>query len=272
MELVETDETPTHELQGEWAFDSTVGYNTNTRPQSAAISNTRNNEVYAMKCPHCLVEFHDQQMKIPLTKDIEGKWYIISRQCPSCVRANFWLAISEVSTISLGEQSFRSERDIGLVWPRTSNRSPVPPQVPSEFAEDYQESCLVLADSPKASSALSRRCLQQILREKAGVKLGNLYSEIQEVLNSNSLPSDIAESIDLIRNIGNFAAHPTKSESSGEIVPVEHGEAEWCLDVIEMLYDFYFVRPDINKKKREAINQKLAGAGKSNMLSERSTE
>ena len=119
---------------------------------------------------------------------------------------------------------------------------------------DYREACLVLADSPKASAALSRRCLQHILREKAGVRQGNLYNEIQEVLSSNSLPSDIAESIDLIRNIGNFAAHPTKSESSGEIVPVEPGEAEWCLDVIEMLYDFYFVRPDTNKKKREAIN------------------
>ena len=159
-------------------------------------------------------------------------------------------------------QFFENPRDEVLIRPKASNRSPVPAQVPEEFSEDYREACLVLADSPKASAALSRRCLQHILRERAGVRHGNLYNEIQEVLSSNSLPSDIAESIDLIRNIGNFAAHPTKSESSGEIVPVEPGEAEWCLDVIEMLYDFYFVRPDTNKKKREAINRKLADAGR----------
>ena len=100
------------------------------------------------------------------------------------------------------------------------------------------------------------------------MKPGNLSNEIQEVIDSNSLPSDIAESIDLIRNIGNFAAHPTKSQTSGEIVPVELGEAEWCLDLIEMLYDFYFVRPETNKKKLEAINLKLADAGKPQMKSQ----
>ena len=103
------------------------------------------------------------------------------------------------------------------------------------------------------------------------MKHGNLSNEIQEVIDSNSLPSDIAESIDLIRNIGNFAAHPIKSQRSGEIVAVEPGEAEWCLDVIEMLYDFYFVRPETNKKKLQAFNQKLADAGKPPMKSQRTT-
>ena len=144
--------------------------------------------------------------------------------------------------------------------------------MPSEFAEDYAEACLVLADSPKASAALSRRCLQHILREKAGVKPGTLFDEIQQVLDSNRLPSDIAESVDYIRNLGNFAAHPAKSASSGEIVPVEPGEAEWCLDVIEVLHDFYFVRPDNIKRRREALNQKLADSGKPPMLSHSSAD
>lgn len=91
------------------------------------------------------------------------------------------------------------------------------------------------------------------------------------MLNSKSLPSDISESIDLIRNIGNLAAHPTKSPRSGEIVPVEPEEAAWCLDVIEMLYDFCFVRPDINRKKLDAVNRKLADAGRPQMISERNT-
>ena len=63
----------------------------------------------------------------------------------------------------------------------------MPPQVPSKFAEDYREACLVLDDSPKASAALSRRCLQYILQEKAGVKHENLAKEIQEIINNNAI-------------------------------------------------------------------------------------
>jgi len=65
-----------------------------------------------------------------------------------------------------------------------------------------------------------------------------------------------------VRQIGNFAAHPIKSTSSGEIVDVEPGEAEWNLDVLEGLFDFYFVGPAESKKKREALDKKLKDAGK----------
>jgi len=94
------------------------------------------------------------------------------------------------------------------------------------------------------------------------VKPGNLANEIQEVIDSGKLPSYIVESIDAVRNIGNFAAHPMKSQASGEVLPVEQGEADWNLDVLESLFDFYFVQPAILKKKRDALNQKLQTAGK----------
>lgn len=41
-----------------------------------------------------------------------------------------------------------------------------------------------------------------------------------------------------MRNIGNFAAHPLKDTSTGEILPVEAGEAEWNLETLEALFDF----------------------------------
>jgi hypothetical protein len=101
-----------------------------------------------------------------------------------------------------------------------------------------------------------------MLREVAKVKHSDLSKEIDEVLNSRSLPSHLAEAIDAIRNIGNFAAHPIKSTNTGEIVDVEPGEAEWLLDVLEGLFDFYFVQPAVLQKKRDALNKKLAEAGK----------
>ena len=61
---------------------------------------------------------------------------------------------------------------------------------------------------------------------------------------------------------GNFAAHPVKNSRSGEIVVVEPGEAEWNLDVLDLLFDFYYVGPARADAKREALNTKLIAAGK----------
>jgi hypothetical protein len=104
--------------------------------------------------------------------------------------------------------------------------------------------------------------MQHILREKAKVKAPNLDQEIQRVLDGNMVPSHIADSLDAVRTVGNFAAHPIKSTSSGEVVDVEPGEAEWNLDTVEALFDFYFVQPAKIAVKREALNKKLADAGK----------
>jgi hypothetical protein len=104
--------------------------------------------------------------------------------------------------------------------------------------------------------------LQQVLREKAGVKKGNLENEIQQALDSKQLPSHLAENLDAVRVIGNFSAHPIKSTNTGEIIEVEPGEAEWQLEVLEGLFDFYFVEPAKSKKRRDALNLKRQQAGK----------
>ena len=150
-----------------------------------------------------------------------------------------------------------------VLWPRFDFRNPVPEEVPEHIAEDYNEAATVLNFSPKASAALSRRCLQTVLREAGSTTQKNLSAQIDAVI--PNLPSYIAESIDAIRNIGNFAAHPIKDNQSGGIIPVEPGEAEWNLEVLDMLFDFYYVQPEITKRKREALNLKLQAANKPTM-------
>ena len=120
----------------------------------------------------------------------------------------------------------------------------------------------MLEDSPKASAALSRRCLQAILRDKAGTKSKDLYDQIEEVINSGKIPSHIVDDLHAVRNIGNFAAHTMKSTTTGAIVDVEPGEAEWNLDVLDLLFDFYFVQPAISAKRKADLNKKLKDAGK----------
>lgn len=215
-----------------------------------------------MRCGHCGIDYHPETKHVIFGHDAdEDLWESEYETCPRCNRFNMRLLWGNPHPqIPLKMFQLKGSRVIhpkgGMV------RNPAPPEVPKSIAEDYNEACLVLADSPKASAALSRRCLQAILREHAKVKPQDLSREIDEVLASKQLPTHLADDIDAIRNYGKFAAHPIKSTSSGEIVPVEPGEAEWQLDVLVLLFDFYFVGPAESKRKREAFNAKLADAKK----------
>ena len=115
-------------------------------------------------------------------------------------------------------------------------------------------------DSLKASAALSRRCLQNLLRDIDEIKNGSLDSEIHQEI--KIFQHDIADAIDAVRHIGNFASQPRKSDSTGEIVDVEPGEAEWLLDVLEQLFDHQYVQPAKLAEKRKALDEKLADVGK----------
>lgn len=219
----------------------------------------------SMTCPHCLRAIHVQVDEIMLGQDSESGWSLDRATCPACGRFIFVLQRGTAATSGTTGSLIVLNPTPTLVYPRSSLRPPCPAQVTASVAEDYREACLVLADSPKASAALSRRCLQNLLRGKAGVVPGDLAKEIQQVLDSGGLPSHLGEAIDAVRQIGNFAAHPLKSKSTGEILPVEPGEAVWNLDVLEGLFDFYYVQPDILVKKRAALDAKLAEAGKPKM-------
>lgn len=206
-----------------------------------------------MKCPHCLVEFHPDGGESNLDSDREYKFVIEGNECPKCGRLNYVFRVCHKGGTVLKEY---------LVYPKSISRTPLPPEVPPQFADDYKEACAVLGDSPKASAALSRRCLQHLFREEAKTKAKNLNDQIDEVINSKTLPSSLSEAIDAVRVLGNFAAHPIKSTNSGAIVEVEPGEAEWSLDTLEGLFDFYFVQPAVLKQKKDALNAKITKAGK----------
>lgn len=215
-----------------------------------------------MKCPHCSTSIHSQEKKLFLGTDEKQEWGLLKYLCPACEQFIFWLVNFKGQAVQQGGFYISQEISTRLIHPKGAQRPAPAPEVPAAFAEDYVEACIVLPDSAKASAALSRRCLQHLLREIAKVKHSDLFSEIQEVLDSGKLPPHVAESIDAVRNIGNFAAHPLKSKVSGQIVPVEEGEAEWNLDVLESLFDHYFVQPAVLKRKRDALNAKLKEAGK----------
>jgi hypothetical protein len=152
-----------------------------------------------------------------------------------------------------------------MFYPAGSTRPPVPKEVPPDIAADYVEAANVLVMSSKASAALSRRCLQSILWA-AGYAQKDLSKQIDAVLaeadTTKALPSGVRTIVDTIRNFGNFSAHKITDQTTLQIIDVEPHEAEFCLDVLDALFDHYYVKPAQAKAMKDALNAKLAAANK----------
>ena len=210
-----------------------------------------------MKCPHCGTAFHDDwRLNGIVTQDKPGgpaHQVAIVRvtTCPSCSNRTYFARIGD------GEDR--------MIFPIGANRGPVPAEVPSSIASDYIEACNTLPISAKASAALSRRCLQNILRAH-GYKAKDLATEIDLLLGekdaSKAIPSTLRATIDGIRNFGNFSAHLVTDVTSLQVIDVEPEEAEWCLEILEEAFDHFYVAPAVAAKKKAALDAKLAAAGK----------
>jgi hypothetical protein len=218
----------------------------------------------ALKCPHCQTTFSDHWANVAVTEDPDGSWWVRKTTCsekPRCGRAVLVLdRVYPAGTDSKGNVLYSHETT--TIHPRTGGRAAPAPEVPADYVGDYVEACRVLIDSPQASAALSRRVLQHLIRKQAKIKGRDLADEIQKLIDGSALPGYIAEQVDSCRQFGNFAAHPVEDKMTGAIVPVEPGEAEWALDTLEALFDFYFVQPAIIARRRAETNRKLADAGK----------
>jgi ssDNA-binding Zn-finger/Zn-ribbon topoisomerase 1 len=218
------------------------------------------------KCPHCqhIVFFNTPRKgkivlptggiqyldtKLATESEDEGeKVFVYSSQCPNCKKPIV------VAKIEIEEKPpvYRLVHPFNVV--RTA-----PSDVPEEIREDFLEAAAVLPVSEKASAALSRRCLQHLLTER-GYKGKDLNEQIEKVV--KDLPPRIAENLDAVRVIGNFAAHPIKSKQTGLIVDVEPEEANWTLDVLEELFEYFYVQPKKAEEKRKRLEEKLKEIGK----------
>lgn len=213
-----------------------------------------------MKCPHCAQGIFESLVRSQPFRTNDGQdWLAWAQICPECEKPIIFLEASMVIDNTGGRLGSVSRF---MAYPQRASLRPLPAEVPNPYRRDFDEAVAVLPLSAKASAALSRRNLQAVIRDKAGIKGKDLNAEIQEIIDSGAVPSFITEGLDAVRNIGNFAAHPIKSISTGEIVEVEPGEAEWNLDVLESMFDFYFVQPSLTAKRRAALDVKLKDAKK----------
>ena len=214
-----------------------------------------------MKCPHCFISVHVSWLRAPV--QMYGHHNGPAWTVTAAVRPNCQQPIIKLSTDSpLEDQLFG---DAYFVYPRFPTRTPVSEVVPSTLRNDYAEACNVLSISPKASAALSRRILQTILADQS-YSSRSLARQIDDVLNENDpsrvLPQYIRDVIDAVRNFGNFSAHPITDNTTLHVIDVEPNEAEWCLEIVESLFEHYYITPARNQSNIDKLNNTLKKAGK----------
>ncbi len=135
-----------------------------------------------------------------------------------------------------------------------SKATQFPDYVPEAVRQDYEEACLILNDSPKASATLSRRCLQGIVRDYWALpksKRGNLGAELNYI--KDKCDPDTWSGIDAIRSVGDIGAHMEKDV--GRIIEIEPEEAELLVELIETLITDWYVE----RHKRKARAERAKG-------------
>ena len=214
-----------------------------------------------MDCPHCGIAFHDAWNEVLLFRGNNAEWKASTTTCPACTNN----VINLVHAKLVPAHGLRHINEAFRAYPAQTFRKPTPAEVPLEIKEDYEEACRTLGISEKASAALSRRCLQSILRGQ-GYAQENLSQQVDALLKepdpAKAIPTSLRATVDAIRNFGNFSAHAITDKTTLQIIPVDEGEAEWCLEILEEMFDHYYVKPAQAAARKAALNQKLAAAKK----------
>lgn len=133
----------------------------------------------------------------------------------------------------------RIKEDALIIWqlrPQSSAK-PIPEYVPAPIRQDYEEACMIVSLSPKASATLARRCLQGMIRDFWGISKPRLVEEVQEL--KGKIAAKTWQAIDAVRSIGNIGAHMERDINV--IVDVDPGEAELLIKLIESLIEDWYV-------------------------------
>lgn len=191
------------------------------------------------KCPHCLktVEFAPAQATGDSTFTLSGEAETLrlsGAACPNCGRVTVTLETlgGNVRGKWLTDETF-------VVWPRQADRV-LPPEIPTAIADEYRAAALIHGLDPAASAAVSRGCLRAVLRDAFGADHATLSEQIEAV---RDLPAQIQQRLDAVPTTGRFDVHPEKDAAPEQIAEAHPGEAEWNLNVLDLLFDHLYVRP-----------------------------
>jgi hypothetical protein len=81
-----------------------------------------------------------------------------------------------------------------------------------------------------------------VVRTKLKIVKKTLFDEIAEAVTRPELSMPTRSALDHVRQIGNWGAHPVEDQASA-IIDVTPEEAEYTLQVLEMLFHDLYVVP-----------------------------
>ncbi len=216
-------------------------------------------DVIHWSCPYCnhdatlqAQDFRKDDQDFIIQNPIEGhkclEWFYVVCPNPKCRKYTLRVSLYDCIYKDKFDTSSRGAliRSWNLVPP--SSAKAFPDYIPKPILDDYNEACLIVDLSPKASATLSRRCLQGIIRDFWQVKSGKLIDEIKQI--EDQTDSIIWDAIDSVRKIGNIGAHMEKDINL--IVDVDPNEAKMLIGLIEMLLkDCYVAREERRNRLKQ---------------------
>ncbi|MBK9975389.1 MAG: DUF4145 domain-containing protein [Planctomycetes bacterium] len=106
-----------------------------------------------------------------------------------------------------------------------------------------------------AAAVLARRCIQHLIRIKLAIKKRDLFQEIEEAVKRPELTKPTQDSLHHVREIGNWSAHPSTDQAE-TIIDVDAADAEYTIDVVELLFVDLYVTPAHAAAMRARIDAK----------------
>lgn len=154
----------------------------------------------AFDCPHCGAYAHMKWCSVDFAS-FRNVHDLRSATCSRCQKYSLWACnIVEVA-------GYKTSGDKGAIFYPRSLASPAPHHdMPQACAPDYQEARSVFSDSPRASAALLRLCIQKLCKE-LGQPGKNINDDIAALVRGG-LPAPIKQALDVVRVTGNNAVHP----------------------------------------------------------------
>ncbi|NLD43188.1 MAG: hypothetical protein GX657_06820, partial [Chloroflexi bacterium] len=102
-----------------------------------------------------------------------------------------------------------------------------------------------------------RRLLHRLLAVKTAAGHGGLSDQIRQAVIASDLPPYLKQALQTLVRVAKLEPGSSKSEKPDTLTPAEPGEPEWLLDIVEAMFDLYFVRPAHMERKQAALEESI---------------
>ena len=154
-----------------------------------------------------------------------------------------------------------SRRYSWFAVPKKGGLPVVDGSVPEHYRRDCLEAWSILEDSPRMSAVLSGKIIADLLKEYCQYEDKNLSTRIKRFIEDDSHPTTLKEDLEYAREIRNFSTH-TMLDREGNVLEVGKEEAEWTLEIVAELFNYFIVGPERSKKRREKMDKTIEQAGR----------